>query len=60
MKCLNQYAVFGENPKQGALQHLPVFADDKGVQYIHVNGVLKPLAENKKNFIRIESAALGN
>ncbi len=60
MKCLNQYAVFGDDPKKGALIHLPIFQDDKGVQYIHVNGDFSPLAQNQKNFIRTEPANLGN
>lgn len=59
-KCLNEYAVFGENAKKGALIHLPVFQDEAGVKFIHLNGQFKPFAENNKNFIRFEPAALGN
>jgi hypothetical protein len=59
MKCLNLYAVYGEDPKKGSLDHLPVFEDADKKQYINVNGKFVPLAA-KKFFIRTEPAALGN
>jgi hypothetical protein len=67
MKCLNMYAVFGHAPtnrKGGkALEHFPIFSDDNGAQYLHRNGgfvLLSTVKTQRKDFIRIENAALGN
>lgn len=62
MKCLNLYAVVGAVSKKTihqALIHYPVFADDKGIQHILLNGVYKPLS-TLSNLIRTEPAELGN
>jgi hypothetical protein len=67
MKCLNLYAVFGHAPtsRRGgkALEQVPVFADDSGAQYLHRNGsfvLLSTVKTQRKDFIRIETADLGN
>jgi hypothetical protein len=63
MKCLNLYAVFGTNAKRGALEHFPVFADDSGAQYLHLNDgfvLLSKVSAQRKDFIRLEPASLGN
>jgi len=62
MKCLNLYAVVGsvsKKPIHQALVHYPIFADDKGVQHVFLNGAYKPLSA-LPNLIRTESANLGN
>jgi hypothetical protein len=67
MKPLNLFAVFGAGPIHQntglSLTHYPLFQDDAGVQYVHLNGDFRPLAGLKISnqvLIRIEPANLGN
>jgi hypothetical protein len=54
MTPTNEYAVYSQG--SNSLQHLPVFKDESGKQYIYLGGGFKEISTADIQFVRFEVA----